>query len=111
MFKSKPFMDDVSHLKTILSEGILSLSVSGATEECRILKSLVLGDFTKSKWVECYEQIKVCFNPFDTGSYQLQIPGLNGSVSFSNVLFLDAEKTLRVDTVLNGNVEARLMLV
>jgi hypothetical protein len=53
-------MDAVSHLKTILSEGVLSLSVSGATgEECKILKSLVLGNLTKSKWVECYEQIKV----------------------------------------------------
>lgn len=63
MFKSKPFMDAVSQFKTILSEGVLSLSVSGATgEECRILKSLVFGNLTKSKWVECYEQIKVCSN-------------------------------------------------
>ncbi|KAJ4774098.1 hypothetical protein LUZ62_058355 [Rhynchospora pubera] len=59
MFRCKPFMDALSHFKTILSEGVLSLSVPGAAgEECRILKSLVLGNLTKSKWVEFYEQIK-----------------------------------------------------
>ncbi|XP_073002293.1 GATA transcription factor 26 [Typha latifolia] len=59
MFSASQFVETLSYFQNLLREGIFGLSFSGANaEECRTLKRLLLVNLTKSKWVECYKQLK-----------------------------------------------------
>ncbi|KAH6829933.1 hypothetical protein C2S53_018704 [Perilla frutescens var. hirtella] len=53
MFASNEFNLNLSSFKNLIAEGVFDNSFGGVnTEDCRILKKLVLCDLAKSKWVE-----------------------------------------------------------
>ncbi|XP_072983889.1 GATA transcription factor 27-like [Typha latifolia] len=59
MFSTSQYLEALHCYQKLLREGVFDLSFSEAnTEECRALKSLVLLDPLKSKWVECYKQLE-----------------------------------------------------
>lgn len=61
MFDSKQFEENISCFQQLLAEGVFDNTLSGVkTEDCRTLKRFVLCSLTKSKWVEQYNQLKVC---------------------------------------------------
>ncbi|CAN1333827.1 GATA transcription factor 26 [Linum perenne] len=60
MFDSSQFKENLSSYQQLLAEGVFDLSFSGAkTEDCKTLKRLTLSNFSKSKWVEHYNLLKV----------------------------------------------------
>ncbi|KAJ6415664.1 hypothetical protein OIU84_004460 [Salix udensis] len=63
MFDSPQFKENINSYQQLLSEGIFDLSFSEAkTEDCKTLKRLTLLNLSKSKWVECFHQLKRCKN-------------------------------------------------
>lgn len=60
MFDSPQFKEDLSAFQKLLAEGVFDISSAGAKSESdRTLKKLVLGNLTKSNWVEQYNLLKV----------------------------------------------------
>lgn len=61
MFGSTEFNQNLSSFQKLIAEGVFDNSFGGVnTEDCRILKQLVLCDLAKSKWVEQHTTFKVC---------------------------------------------------
>ena len=61
MFDSAEFKLNLSSFQKLIAEGVFDNSYGGFnTDDCRILKKLVLCDLTKSKWVEQHTAFKVC---------------------------------------------------
>ncbi|XP_020574435.1 GATA transcription factor 26-like isoform X2 [Phalaenopsis equestris] len=59
LFSSPKFLENFSYFQQLLQDGIFDLSSSQINvEECRSLKRLVLCNFTKSSWVQRYEELK-----------------------------------------------------
>ncbi|KAK4489176.1 hypothetical protein RD792_004970, partial [Penstemon davidsonii] len=61
MFDSPQFKENLLSFQKLLADGAFDNSFSRvSTDDCRILKKLLLCNFTKSKWVEQYKIFKVC---------------------------------------------------
>lgn len=59
MFGSTEFNQNLSSFQKLIAEGVFDNSFGGVnTEDCRILKQLVLCDLEKSKWVEQHTTFK-----------------------------------------------------
>ncbi|XP_065856937.1 GATA transcription factor 26 isoform X2 [Euphorbia lathyris] len=70
MFDSPQFKENISCYQQLLAEGFFDLSFSGAkAEDCNTLKRLTLSNFSKSKWVEHYNQLKKSKN--STGKFNV----------------------------------------
>ncbi|KAH0455982.1 hypothetical protein IEQ34_013889 [Dendrobium chrysotoxum] len=60
LFSSPQFIENFSYFQQLIQDGIFDLSSSEMNvEECKSLKRLVLFNFTKSSWVQHYEELKV----------------------------------------------------
>ncbi|KAH0455981.1 hypothetical protein IEQ34_013888 [Dendrobium chrysotoxum] len=60
LFSSPQFIENFSYFQQLIQDGILDLSsFEMNVEECKSLKRLVLFNFTKSSWVQHYEELKV----------------------------------------------------
>lgn len=60
MFDSPQFIEDLSTFQKLLVEGVFDFSPSLGKSECNgNLKRLVLGNLTRSSWVEQYNLLKV----------------------------------------------------
>ncbi|KAG5248904.1 GATA transcription factor [Salix suchowensis] len=83
MFDSPQFKENINSYQQLLSEGIFDLSFSEAkTEDCKTLKRLTLLNLSKSKWVECFHQLKRCKN---SNGKSLVGKGPNPDVATSNI--------------------------
>ncbi|XP_061343938.1 GATA transcription factor 26 [Gastrolobium bilobum] len=61
MFHSSQFKENLSYFQQLLTEGVFDISLLGPKpEDCKTLKSLVLSNLSKSKWVEHYNFLKRC---------------------------------------------------
>ncbi|ONK56301.1 uncharacterized protein A4U43_C10F6370 [Asparagus officinalis] len=59
MFNSSQFMETFSYFQQLLREGIFESSISGTDNgDYRILKRLVLQNFSRPTWVEHYKRLK-----------------------------------------------------
>ncbi|KAI0500279.1 hypothetical protein KFK09_018491 [Dendrobium nobile] len=59
LFSSPQFIENFSYFQQLIQDGIFDLSSSEMNvEECKSLKRLVLFNFTKSSWVQHYEELK-----------------------------------------------------
>ncbi|KAG6414212.1 hypothetical protein SASPL_126930 [Salvia splendens] len=59
MFDSAEFILNLSSFQKLIAEGVFDNSYGGFnTDDCRILKKLVLSDLSKSKWVEQHTAFK-----------------------------------------------------
>ncbi|KAL0913458.1 hypothetical protein M5K25_016921 [Dendrobium thyrsiflorum] len=68
LFSSPQFIENFSYFQQLIQDGIFDLSSSEMNvEECNSLKRLVLFNFTKSSWVEHYEELKDIKHKHATG--------------------------------------------
>ncbi|KAK4486505.1 hypothetical protein RD792_009188 [Penstemon davidsonii] len=59
MFNSPQFKENLLSFQKLLANGVFDNSISGvSTDDCRILKKLLLCNSSKSKWVEQYKKLK-----------------------------------------------------
>lgn len=66
MFESRQFLETLSSFQQLLREGIFDMPCMGvANTKYRILRRLLLSSFAKSKWIEHYQQNKVCNSYFE----------------------------------------------
>ncbi|KAM7531044.1 hypothetical protein LguiB_034454 [Lonicera macranthoides] len=58
IFDSPQFKEKLSSFKKLLAEGVFDLSLGVKSEGFRTLKRLMLGNLTKSEWIEQYNLLK-----------------------------------------------------
>lgn len=70
MFDSFQFKENFSYFQQLLGEGVFDISLVGAKPEaCKTLKRLALSNLSKSKWVECYNSLKVSVGFLDINDF------------------------------------------